>query len=149
MANYVNTKDLAVKTRKNLKKLFPKCKFSVTSSYNSISVHLMSADFNPFVEVNEFENSIVSLPDNLYKENLISRFKRIIDNKLNLCLNSYDCNSEKLLSKKAVKIMSKVLSLISEGYWDDSDIMTDYFSTSHYRYIEIGKWDKPFELKQG
>lgn len=29
-------------------------------------------------------------------------------------------------------------------YFDKSDVMTDYFHTSHYVEINIGKWDKPY-----
>lgn len=34
-------------------------------------------------------------------------------------------------------------------YFDDSDIMTDYFHVSHYFDINIGKWNKPYNLNTG
>ena len=33
-------------------------------------------------------------------------------------------------------------------YFNDDDAMTDYFSRSHYTDINIGKWNKPFVLKE-
>jgi hypothetical protein len=29
-------------------------------------------------------------------------------------------------------------------FYDNTDIMTDYFDVSHYIDISIGKWDKPY-----
>lgn len=31
-------------------------------------------------------------------------------------------------------------------YFDHSDIMSDYFHVSHYVSINVGKWDKPYEV---
>jgi len=30
------------------------------------------------------------------------------------------------------------------GYYDNSDIQTDYFDTAYYVNVNIGKWNKPF-----
>lgn len=37
-------------------------------------------------------------------------------------------------------------ALLTDEFFDDSDSQSDYFSTSHYIAIKIGKWDKPFTL---
>jgi len=39
-------------------------------------------------------------------------------------------------------------AMLGVDYYNNSDIMTDYFDVSHYIYIEIGRWDKPYVLKQ-
>jgi hypothetical protein len=39
-----------------------------------------------------------------------------------------------------------VNALKGPRYYDNSDLMHDYFDTSHYISINIGKWDKPYEL---
>lgn len=31
-------------------------------------------------------------------------------------------------------------------FFDDSDSQTDYFHCSHYLSINVGKWDKPYQL---
>jgi len=33
-------------------------------------------------------------------------------------------------------------------YFNNDDAMTDYFSRSHYTDINVGKWNKPFVLKE-
>lgn len=35
---------------------------------------------------------------------------------------------------------------ISGGWFDKSDIQSDYFHTAFYIDIKIGKWDKPYQL---
>jgi hypothetical protein len=37
-------------------------------------------------------------------------------------------------------------ALKSANYYDNSDAMTDYFDTAYYFNINIGKWNKPYEL---
>jgi len=38
-------------------------------------------------------------------------------------------------------------ALRSAGWYDKSDIMTDYFNTAYYYYIKIGKYNKPYILE--
>jgi hypothetical protein len=37
-------------------------------------------------------------------------------------------------------------ALKGEGWYDESDIQTDYFCVKHYVNINVGKWDKPYVL---
>lgn len=37
-------------------------------------------------------------------------------------------------------------ALKSNGWFDKSDISTDYFHTAYYVGIDIGKWDKPYQI---
>lgn len=39
-----------------------------------------------------------------------------------------------------------VQAMLGAGWYDRSDIMTDYFDTAYYLSINIGKWNKPYEL---
>jgi len=34
-------------------------------------------------------------------------------------------------------------------FYDNSDIMTDYFDVSHYIDINVGRWNKPYKLSVG
>lgn len=43
-------------------------------------------------------------------------------------------------------IKAAIQALKGTDYFDKSDSMTDYFHVSHYIGIEIGKWDKPYQL---
>ena len=37
-------------------------------------------------------------------------------------------------------------ALKAAGYYDRSDAMTDYFDTAYYMHLNIGQWDKPYQL---
>ena len=46
--------------------------------------------------------------------------------------------------KAKVFIKEAIQALKSAGWYDESDIQTDYFNTAYYIDINIGKWDKPY-----
>lgn len=37
-------------------------------------------------------------------------------------------------------------ALLSAGWYDNSDIQTDYFDTAYYIDINVGRYDKPYEV---
>lgn len=37
-------------------------------------------------------------------------------------------------------------ALLVAGYYNNSDVMTDYFDTAYYYNIYVGKWNKPYQL---
>jgi len=45
-------------------------------------------------------------------------------------------------------VLKEVLDIALEDYYDNSDIQTDYFDVAFYYDIEIGSYDKPYEVKQ-
>lgn len=51
-------------------------------------------------------------------------------------------------SGKSLEIMDKIVkSMYSADYYDNSDIQTDYFDTAYYIHVQIGEWNKPFQVK--
>lgn len=45
----------------------------------------------------------------------------------------------------AQEFLSKLVNIMfGPDYYDNSDLMSDYFNCSHYISIEIGSWDKPY-----
>jgi hypothetical protein len=58
-------------------------------------------------------------------------------------LNHFHLESNSRLGDKEKKVLKRVNEILHTGHWDDSDIMTDYFSCSHYVHLHVGKWDKP------
>jgi len=47
----------------------------------------------------------------------------------------------------AKKFLNKLLDAMKgPSYFNDDDAMTDYFSRSHYTDINIGQWNKSYEL---
>jgi hypothetical protein len=49
-------------------------------------------------------------------------------------------------SGKAKEFLSEVLPAMNNGNWDKSEPQTDYFNVGWYVDVNIGQWNKPFEL---
>jgi len=49
-------------------------------------------------------------------------------------------------SGTALAFLDEVLTAMNDGNYDRSDIQTDYFCVGWYVDVNIGKWDKPYEL---
>lgn len=47
---------------------------------------------------------------------------------------------------EANKFLKEMFAIMDEGNHDNSDINTDYFDVGWYSYINIGKWNKPYQL---
>jgi NAD(P)H-dependent FMN reductase len=41
-----------------------------------------------------------------------------------------------------------IAAMYGADYYDRSDAMTDYFDTSHYIDVNIGRWDRPYALEK-
>jgi hypothetical protein len=114
--------------RKELKKEFPKYKFSVRKRQHSVSVNILKSDI-------EFRSQFRD-PTEKYSP-----------------VNQYFI--DKSWSKKNAKVLNKIVKIIKtapgkavdgQEWFDDSDIMTDYFHTAFYIDLQIGTWEKPYEL---
>jgi len=46
----------------------------------------------------------------------------------------------------ALEYLEKVKAIMSVDHWDKSDIQSDYFHCAYYMNIDIGAWNKPFEV---
>jgi len=44
-------------------------------------------------------------------------------------------------------IFAKIFAALNLNNHDRSDIQTDYFDAGHYVKVNIGKWDKPFNVQ--
>lgn len=50
-------------------------------------------------------------------------------------------------SGKAKAFLSEVFpAMKAAGWYDNSDIQTDYFDTAYYVDVNIGAWNKPYEV---
>lgn len=45
-----------------------------------------------------------------------------------------------------LKIISNILGALNIDNHDNSDIQSDYFDVGHYVDVNIGSWDKPYQL---
>lgn len=109
------TKDEVKNVREQLKKAFPKFKFSVSGG-NSSSLNV----------------AIMSGPEDFSE--VLGRWKYTDLNQYHL----YQYGRFEKLFEKIIKVMK------SQNWFDDSDSMTDYFHTAYYLHLSIGKWNKPY-----
>ena len=71
-----------------------------------------------------------------------------IDNllkKRNLDVNPYWFHEH--FSGKAKSFLTEVFAALKgDDFFDETDAQIDYFHTSHYSYVNIGQYNKPYEL---
>jgi hypothetical protein len=126
---YITANDVSA-IRAELKAAFPKWKFSVRKSSGSLSVNV--AILKGTVD---------------FSENFESDRK-------NCQVNQYwiDSNWTALEAKTALLKINEIMHNApgrkdaSRAYFDHSDAMTDYFHTAFYTHLEIGQFDKDYEL---
>ena len=131
---YVNSADVA-QVRKELKEAFPKFKFGVRKD-NSMAIRV----------------TIKSGPtdfSSLFKDEY-SQKKQYVQ------INTYHIDSfygEHAPFLKQVVDIIKTAPARGEGYhkgtgyYNNSDAMIDYFDHAYYFDVNIGSWDKPYEVK--
>ena len=138
-----DTTKVAKLVRQQLKKEIPACKFSVTSKWFSggseISVSLMAAPFPVFakdedVNGNEQEKDYAQL--NHYQ---LRRGFDYSHHHPGVCNGVY-------LTPEAWEVLARAVEIGQLHNWDNSDIQTDYFDVNYWFHINIGKWDKPFQI---
>ena len=48
----------------------------------------------------------------------------------------------------SLEFLTKVIDIMNGGNWDKSDVMTDYFNVGWYVDVNIGMWNKPYQLSR-
>lgn len=134
-------RDVAKLFRVHAKKAWPKCKFSVTSTYNSLTVSLMSAPFSAWVNLDDpnvtKKVDFEKLRNPYYDpEDTIRRGE--------MQVNKYHIQTCLVLSDEAKEVLQNVVNFINQYHWSESDAMSDYYNTNFYFHIQVGKWNKKF-----
>ena len=117
----LDTKEIAKIIRKELR-MFSGCKWSVTSTYNTLNIYLMKAPVSPF------------------SENYNGEDRRGYQ------LNHYHLDRDKNLTEEAREMFIDIVRLTQSFNYDDSDSQTDYFDTNFYLHLGIGKWNRELEV---
>lgn len=119
---YVTSPQVA-HARKALKAAFPEFKFSVTGGGTSaITVSLMAGSVD------------------------LSNDAPTGHTQLNPYWLQHTNNEE--LYRKILATTMHALAEAGNVFFDDSDAQVDYFHTAYYYYLNIGKWNKPYQFKQ-
>ncbi|MCD6199286.1 MAG: hypothetical protein J7K15_12105 [Deltaproteobacteria bacterium] len=128
---WLSSTEIARAIRKDLKKAFPNCKFSVRKADfaggRSITVSLMAAPFKVIEKVeSEYDKTY-------YQIN-------------NYCLDKYLSSDSRLqLTPQAVDLLKKVTDIAQAYNYSNCDSQIDYFDVNFYFHLEIGQWNKPFK----
>jgi hypothetical protein len=150
----MDIKDIAKELRQKLKKRFPSSKFSVRidrySMGQSLTVSLMQSstkviqDFDkvPEVAIHDRANNHYSAED--IKEEQARRYHQLNHHGLKEEYDPNKWNNGVFLTKAGHDLLSKVVEIADHYNYDDSDIMTDYYSVNFSFSLHIGQWNKPY-----
>lgn len=129
---YRSSKDIAALIRESLRRELPGWKFSVTfqsySGGSSITVALMqgkeevTVNGHRYAQLNHYAFGSIAIRNGRW-------------------------NNGVELSEIGWEVMANANEIMSREHWDKSDSMTDYFYCNFYRHLNIGKWDKPYQVK--
>lgn len=125
---YISTKEVA-EIRKELKKAFPNFRFGVRKEhYSSVNVTIKKG---PALPADVFTHGEGYAQLNQYYPDNYGSFSKML--------------------KKIVEIIKTAPAKADGGraYYDNSDAMIDYFDTAFYMHINVGSWNKPYEVVNG
>lgn len=161
--------EIAKIIKQELKRVFPTATFSVTtegnSYYSGLNVYLMKDTNNPFNTYDEAVKEAEKSPSTRIIENYSKwcglteqdineseQRKKELKSRLekqNITINKYHIDNDYELSAYGKKLFKYVKELCDSFNYDDSDAMTDYFDCGFYLDMQIGRYDKNFELIEG
>lgn len=93
-------------------------------------------------KIDFFGNLVARAKERGFADN-IAHAERIAE-KRHMDVNHYWLDES--YSGKALACLKELKAAMNEGNHDRSDLMTDYFDVGWYINIEIGRWDRPYEL---
>ena len=134
---YISTDDVK-HIRNTLKKALPQYKFSVVRAHtSSVTIALMKGPaFKDYEYFDRYahETKVGTLNDGHHQ------------------INQY--HLEDVYGKEKAKVLDKIHSIAltapakngGKVWYNNSDAMIDYFDTAYYVHIEVGKWNKQYEV---
>ena len=135
---YISTDDVK-HIRNTLKKELPQYKFSVVRDHtSSVTIALMKGpafkDYEYFDRYNNVTKT-ANLSDGEHHQ--INQFH---------LEDFYGKENAEILGK--IDTISRTAPAKNGGkvWYNDSDIQTDYFDIAYYVHINVGKWNKPYEI---
>lgn len=140
---YISTEEVkAIRTA--LKTEFPYVKFSVTKEHHSsVNIVVLEAPFAfRFDARNERYGEQTAL--NVHHSR-VSQYYEDQDIGRDGQINQFGDKHVPLGDHECYVFLRKVVAIAEgQGWYDNSDLMTDYFNVAYYINISIGAWDKPF-----
>lgn len=116
----LHIKDITKIMRDYVKYVYPTYKFSIRMEhYSSIEI------------------SLVEAPQNIFVEGVQEKYYQV---------NQYYIDDDHRLNALGKAVFKDIRDMLSSYNYDDSDSMSDYFNTNFYYGLNVGRWDKPFQI---
>lgn len=170
----LSTKEIAKNISDYSKKKYPDVQLSRKTDYNGIDIHVMSsgkdlyindknidamADDKVFDTIHSSIGGVRNLDDWLDKNNrknsngtyTTNDARDYLKEQLKMYKGRKGDNvtgNEWYLNDYGKDVISSLNKEMNSYNYNDSDGMVDYFNTNFYGYVKIGKWDKPYEVKE-
>lgn len=151
----LGTKEISKRIRDQLKKEFSGCKFSVVmksySGGSNISINLMEGDIKVIRDFKDIsESALFDYGSRSYSEEQIREVQETKHHQLNQYTSNEDFNEDVwnngvFLTKQGYELFKRVVEIINQYNYDNSDSQTDYSDVNFYVHLSIGKWNKDYK----
>ena len=124
---YISKNEVA-EIRKELKAQFPKFKFGVRKGSSSLSVDVtVKSGPSDFSDICAYGGGYGQI--NQYYLSNYGKHEKFFE--------------------QILRIIKIAPSTVEGGrrWFDESDAQTDYFHTAYYIHLQVGEWNKPYEVK--
>jgi hypothetical protein len=128
------SQELKSKLAPKIKAICKKYKVKASLAVNNHSTLVLNVQSSPIDFITNYNETVSTRPE----YNRFSPAERAIQ------VNPYWYQDH--FSGKAKAFLSEVLPAMNDGNFDKSDIQSDYFHVGWYVSVNIGKWNKPYEV---
>jgi len=153
---HLSTTEIAKLIRQQLKKEYPKFKFSITSKYysmgSSITISLMESPIKVIKDYKDLsELALLHTERNNYTKEQIEHMQKEKYHQLNQYILRHEYNPDTwnngvFLTKEGHKVMQRAVKISDQYNFDESDSMTDYYFVNFSLHIQVGKWNKDYRV---
>ena len=134
--------DKKAKIAPNVKAVLAKYKVKGTLSVRNHSTLVLNIKSGSI----DFIENYIQTDNKTYGKKMTQEQVDYIRKNKNLDVNPYWYHEH--FDGKAKSFLKEVLTAMNDGNHDNSDIQTDYFDVGWYINVNVGKWNKPYELTE-
>ena len=155
----LSTTEVAKEVIDKMKEAYPDIKINRKTSYysggSSADFSIMESDKPLIRSIDDFSQTELNrlynrgYNSNYYKN--VDEFKEALGKRLasgNIDVNKYHIDENYELTPYGKTVLKDLNKVIDAYNYDESDSMTDYFHTGFYSDISIGKYNKPYQVKE-
>jgi hypothetical protein len=128
------SQELKSKLAPKIKAICKKYKVKASLAVNNHSTLVLNVQSSPIDFITNYNETVSTRPE----------YNRFSPAERSISVNPYWYQDH--FSGKAKAFLSEVLPAMNDGNFDKSDIQSDYFHVGWYVSVNIGKWNKPYEV---